>query len=436
MTTAYIIIICKEISMSKAIAQLSEEELLSERRKYRGRNQIAFVMEAFCFSFATTLNSQQTVIPSYVAELSDNAILISLISVIFYGCTYCSSILSCLIGLNSKSPKWTAITMCGLHRVGFLFLFISTFFAGQNSTLALVVFFAAFASACTMSGISSPLFNMLVANTIPDRVGDFFGIYNLSGAVSGIIASWVLKKCYERFDFPLDYRVIFLLAVIMAVVASVVLASGIKEVRAPAPDKRVRAKELPAFFGNAWRSSGKFRRFVGLRMIMAAAEFSVPFFIVAVASFRGAPVGFVGTASLVLLITKIVAARILGRVADRFGEIQVLLISCACGACAALLTLVTDHYLWMFPIFVLVSFIQTGVNVAESVAVISNSDGRNTTVFTATNGLLITPVYILSSFAAGILAEKFSMNLIFIISAINFTIAVCFAANAIRKYRT
>ena len=132
--------------MSKAIFRFSREELFAERIKYRRRNQTAFIFEAFCFSFATTLNSQQTVIPSYVAELSDNAILISLVSVIFYGCTYCAGILSCLIGLNSKSPKWSAITMCGLHRIGFLFLFISTFFAGKNSTLALVVFFAAFAS--------------------------------------------------------------------------------------------------------------------------------------------------------------------------------------------------------------------------------------------------------------------------------------------------
>lgn len=416
--------------MSKAIFRFSREELFAERIKYRRRNQTAFIFEAFCFSFATTLNSQQTVIPSYVAELSDNAILISLVSVIFYGCTYCAGILSCLIGLNSKSPKWSAITMCGLHRIGFLFLFISTFFAGKNSTLALVVFFAAFASTCTMSGVSSPLFNMLVANTIPDRVGDFFGTYNLSGAISGIIASQVLKKCYEHFAFPLDYRVIFLLAVISAVIASVVLACGIKEVRAPVPELRVHAKELSAFFCEAWRGSGKFRRFVGIRMVMAAAEFSIPFFIVAVASFKGAPVGYVGTASLVLLVTKIAAAKILGRIADRLGEIAVLAISCICGLSASLMVLFTSHYLWIFPIFILVSFVQTGVNVAESVAVISNSDGRNTTIFTATNGLLITPIYILASFAGGILAEKFSMDFIFLLSAINFTIALCFAIYA------
>ena len=417
--------------MKKAQLQLTGDLLFAERKKYRTRNQITFMMEAFFFSFATTLNSQQTVVPSYVAELSENAIFISLISVIFYGCTYCAGIFSCLIGLNTETPKWSAILMCGLHRVGFLFLFISTFFAGSNTKLALFVFFAAYTFACTMSGISSPLFTMLVANTIPDRVGDFFGMYNLSGAISGIIASWVLKKCYERYSFPMDYKVIFLLAVIFAVIASVVLASGIKEVPAPVPEKKARARELPAFFRTAWRSSIPFRRFVGTRMIMAAAEFSVPFFIVAVAGFRGVPAGYVGTASLVLLITKIVAAKILGYVADRRGEMPVLVISCSCGLAASLLTLFTDSYFWIFPIFVLVSFIQTGVNVAESVAIITHSDGRDTTIFNATNGLLVTPVYIIASFAGGILAELFSLDLIFIVSAIVFAFVIIIACRNI-----
>jgi MFS family permease len=282
------------------------------------------------------------------------------------------------------------------------------------------VFFVAYAFSCMMSGISTPLFNMLIANTTTRPIGAFFGAYNLVGAISGIFASWVLKQCERWFVFPVNFRTIFLLGVVSAIIASLVLSVGIKEVRAPVSGDRIRAKDLPGFFRKVWRENHSYKRFVCTRMIMAAAEFSIPFFIVKAATFESISVGYLGTASLVLLITKLASSKLLGFISDRFGSMTVLAISCVCGITASTLVLIVKHYFWIIPLFVLVGFIQNGIHVAESVTIISHSDGRNTTVYTALNGILVTPVYILASFVGGILAERFSMDLVFVISTLVF----------------
>ena len=421
--------------MQRARANLADENLTARRRQFRRRNQTAFMMEALLFSFATTMSSQQTVIPAYVAELSDSALVISLVSVIYYGCTYCAGVFSCLIGLNTRSPKRATILTCAMQRVGLLFLFISTFFAVGRPGAALAVFFGAYAFTCLMSGLSSPLFNMLVANTIPDRIGSFFGSYNLCGALSGIAASFALTAFYERFRFPQDYRVIFLSAVVFAVAASTVLGLRIRETPAPAPEQPVRPRQLPGQFRQVWRQSPAFRRFVRVRMMMAAAEFSIPFFIVKVGMFSGVPAGYVGTASLVLLLTRTVAAKLYGFVSDRLGTMAVLTAACLCGVAASVLCLCTDGYVWLFPIFILVSFVQTGVQVSESVAVVTSSDRRNTTVYTALNGLFVTPVYILASLAGGALAESSFLELVFVLSAAVFGLTALAALVTARKER-
>ena len=86
--------------------------------------------------------------------------------------------------------------------------------------------------------MSNPLFAQMVGTSIHRNVGTFYGAYNMVGACSGVLASVVLTQCLARLEFPFSFRCVFLLGLISALIATVVVCVGVREVT----DDRVREK--------------------------------------------------------------------------------------------------------------------------------------------------------------------------------------------------
>ena len=82
---------------------LTKTERLKE--KNYSRNFLSLMFEAFTFAFALAMFSPESVLPVYVDSLSAKPIYIALISVAFYGISNASTVFSCVIGVNAKSPK-------------------------------------------------------------------------------------------------------------------------------------------------------------------------------------------------------------------------------------------------------------------------------------------------------------------------------------------
>lgn len=83
----------------------SENEIIALKEKYYKRNYVTMLLEAFCVNFAFSIFSYTTVFPVYVQNITSNSFFVALVAVVYFGCSYGSSILSCLVGLNAKSPK-------------------------------------------------------------------------------------------------------------------------------------------------------------------------------------------------------------------------------------------------------------------------------------------------------------------------------------------
>ena len=94
-------------------------------RNYR-RNYLSFLSEGFLYSFAFYLFSVTNVFPDYVSRLSSNPIVLSLLSLLFYGPNYLASIISCWLSMNSlASPKRLGVTVCFTQRIGLILITLS-----------------------------------------------------------------------------------------------------------------------------------------------------------------------------------------------------------------------------------------------------------------------------------------------------------------------
>lgn len=395
---------------------LSENEIIDLKEKYYRRNYVTMLIEAFFVNFAFSVFSYTTVFPVYVQNITSNSFFVALVAVIYYGCSYGSSILSCLVGLNAKSPKWTMILICGLERVGFLFIIISTYFIGNSEALALVTFFASFAVYAMSAGMASPVFSNMLGNIFHRNVGGFYGSYSLVGAAAGVISARIMKFLLDSYQFPYNYRKLFIFGMVMAVIGSLVPAIGVKEVPDEKERKRIYAKELPGIVKDVVKTNVPYRHFVLLRMILGAAEMAIPFYIVRVSQMEGITPGFVGTMTTVLLLSNMAAGKLAGYVGDRLGPLYMVRFGAISGVLAAGLAIVMPHYGFGFLLFVLVAFAQQFIQLSTSVAGIIYSRGNMIPVLVAALGIAVAPSYIIFSSLGGVMSRVFHLNVVFIIA--------------------
>ncbi|CRZ35014.1 MFS transporter [Herbinix hemicellulosilytica] len=398
----------------------SKNDIIKQREKYYRRNYIALMFEGFFVSFAFSIFSHTTVFPVYVSYITENSFFISLVSVIYFGLSYFSSILSCVWGVNAKSPKWISIIICGTQRIGFIAIIISTYFAFSNSAVALTIFFLSFAVYAVAAGMSSPVFYNMVATVIPKKIGGFMGSYSLIGAASGVISSRIMTKILDKYGFPVNYRTIFIIGTVMAVIATFIVVFGVKEVVGEEEKEKIKFSDLPAIVKGLFTKNIPYRRFLITRIILGIAEMTIPFYIIKVGKLEGVTAGFVGTMTTVLLISNMIAGKFMGYIGDKLGPMAMVLIGSVSGVLAAGLALLMPGYQFGYLLFILVSFAQQGITLSTNVAGIYYSDGGHIPILVATTGLVSAPLYIVSSLAGGVLAEKYSIDLVFIIGVFSY----------------
>ena len=400
---------------------------LEKQQAVYKRNYLALLSDALFFSIGYTLFSTDNVLPVYISHLSDNPIYIALMTALFFGVSYSATIFSCMLGVNAKSPKRISVGICFLQRVGFALILVSTFFLDTSISLALVLFFVSLVMYAISSGMSSPLFTQMVTFTIHKNVGSFFGIYNLVSCLSGVLATSVFTYCISNFLFPLNFRIVFLIGTVMAVVSTVTLSIFLKEVTDNRIREHISFKDVFTIGVGIVKSNKRFRWYAVTRAIAGAADFTIPYYILYAATLPGASDGFVGTLATVYLAAKMTSSAIFGKLADKFGSTTILRGGCLCGIVAAVLALVTKNHVMAYVFYAILAFAAQGIYMTNQISAVEFSKGVRTPFYSAIAGVFCAPVAILTSFSGAAIASMFSYRSIFVIAICIYAAAFIFS---------
>lgn len=403
---------------------LSAQELYQKKERFYPRNFISLMCESFTFSFALAMFSPENVMPVYVSSLSNKAIYLALITALYYGCSYGCTVLSCVLGVNAKSPKWISVVVCFMQRVGFFMIFLSTYLVGENVQLALAVFFVSFAVYAASAGMSNPLFAQMVGTSIHRNVGTFYGAYSMVGSVAGVLASLILTRCLASLAFPVSFRTVFLLGLISSLIATAVVSIGVREVTNDRVVEHIRLRDIFPISIRILRENRPFRHYALIKVLVGAAEFAIPYYIIAASGMKGRPAGFVGLMTTVYLVSKVLSSLVLGRIADRFGAILVLRCSCICGGAASLMVILVRDWRLALVMYALLAVAVNGVMMSNNIACVSYSGNVHTPIYAATTGLLCAPLYVVSSFAGAAIVGRFSYTAVFLIAMAVYAVCV------------
>ena len=382
------------------------------RDRYYRRNFFTFMIEACLFQFSTTIFSAENVLPVYVSELSDNPIYISLISLIYYFLYYISPYFSCVIGVNAKSPKWISVFVCFFQRIAFLCFFISTFFLTDQSA-ALAVFYVSLVVHSIAAGMSNPLWTQMVANVINRNIGKFFGIYSMIGSASGIAASILFSYLLRSFEFPLNYRYLFMTGFIFAVTATLVICIGIKEPKKKKKSDKLKMKDVFPVIKNIYHQNSLFKEFTIARVLLAGSEFAIPYYIIKASNSVNSPIGYAGILTTIFLISKMAGSYFFGKLSDRYGPLEIIKYSSLIGGAASLLALICKDYISLTIMYFLVGFAVEGTYLTNGIGSVVFSEGKETPIYSAALGFSCAPIYIIFPVVGSLLAKYFSINSVF-----------------------
>lgn len=269
------------------------------------------------------------------------------------------------------------------------------------------------------SSIGVPGWTSIMADITPrDRRGSYFSFRNMlcnMAALSGsLVAGWLVR----RHDFPIGYQASFLLAVGVGLMGSYVYSTLPIPPMPPKPATRQR----PIGVKSWWEAISRYTAFRNYCFTSILWNFGVsfagPLFAVYYRQDLGGDPGFWGVVSAAGLIATLIGQRYWGRLADRYGQKNVMLIG-GIGAASV------PFFWWFVPRWELApvaqflgSFCWGGYNLAAFNLILEITPDEGRTTFIGIYNTMAGLASSLGPLAGGYLADMFGLRVVIIISGL------------------
>jgi MFS family permease len=331
----------------------SNEQFIQRNLRY---NFIVNLFDGGFFGFALGFASFITIIPLFVSQMTESALLIGLVPAIHNVGWQFPQLLTAGWVSRSKRIKPLVLWMTIHERIPFLGLAAVAWFLPQLGTQnALILTFLLLVWQGFGGGFAANAWTNMITKIMPSNLhGTFFGAqmaaFTGMEGVSAIAAGLVL----DRLDGPLDFTLCFLAASVSFVV-SFLFISMTRE-----PDGRPRTvKGRPdGFWSESWRilkTNGNFVAFLAMRSLSQFAAMAFSFYIVYAVWNFGVSEAVAGFMTGVFLLSSIAAGLLMGRLADRWSPRAVMVIGALAASVSATIAMLAPSATWFYASFILTS---------------------------------------------------------------------------------
>lgn len=331
-------------------------------RKHLRYNVIVNMLDGGFFGVAIGFASFGTILPLFVASMTDSATLIGLVPAIHAGGWLLPQLFTASHTARLRRYKRTVLRNTIHERIPFLgFAVVALLLPRIGLQTGLVLTFILLTWQGLGGGFTANPWTSMISKIMPpESRGTFFGtqaaVANLFISAAAVGAGYLLSA----FDSPLDFVSCFLIASLFFTFSWVFLALT----REPADHQKV-IEENPAPF---WQGAGRilkrdknFSWFLIARVLSQFATMGFAFYIVyALRRFAMSEV-MAGYLTATLTIAQTVANAGMGWMGDRVGHRLMLIIGAASALLSSLLAWFAPSLAWFFPIFALTGFANVSI---------------------------------------------------------------------------
>jgi MFS family permease len=331
-------------------------------RKHLRYNIIVNLLDGGFFGVAIGFGSFGTILPLFVASMTDSATLIGLVPAIHGAGWLLPQLFTATHTARLRRYKRTVLRMTIHERLPFLgFAIVALLLPRIGLQAGLVLTFMLLIWQGLGGGFTANSWTSMISKIMPpESRGTFFGtqaaLANLFISAAAIGAGYLLGG----YESPFDFVACFLIACLFFTISWFFLALT----REPADNEKV-IEENPQPF---WHGAGRilkrdrnFNWFLAARILSQFATMGFAFYIVyALRRFQMDAVT-AGYLTATLTISQTVANASMGWLGDRVGHRLMLIVGAASALLSSLLAWFAPSLAWFFPIFVLTGFANVSI---------------------------------------------------------------------------
>lgn len=369
------------------------------------------------FGMALGFASFITIIPLFVSQMTDSALLIGLVPAIHNVGWQFPQLLTADWVSRSKRIKplllWTTVQ----ERLPFLGLAAVAWFLpriGTKSALALT--FALLVWQGFGGGLAANAWTSLISKIIPLRLhGTFFGAQAAAFTALEGLAAIVSGLLLDRLDGPLDFTLCFLVASAALTVSFVFLALT----------REAEGTTHPAYgnSGQFWqesrrilRSNANFVSFLALRSLSQFAAVAFSFYTVYVVWTFSVTEAEAGYLTAAYLFCSIASSLVMGRLADRKNPRVVMAAGGLAASASAAIALAAPSAGWFYVSFLLASVAIVAIWTIPLPLTVRFGSEQERPYYIGLSSTLTAPATILAPLLGGWLADTVGFQATFVVS--------------------
>jgi len=392
------------------------------------------ILDGAFFGFALGFASFTTIIPLFVSQLTDSAILIGLAPAIHTIGWQLPQLFTAgrVRRLSRYKPMVLAMTIH--ERLPFLGLaLLAWFLPGLSRGTALTLVFILLIWQGIGGGYTANVWQSMIAKIIPfSWRGGFFGAQmaavNLLVGTAAIGAGWIL----ERFTSPFDFTLCFVLASVGMVISFVFIASTREEEHPPAYLSGNQSR-LREDVKRILREDAIFQRFLVIRMIFQLGLVAFSYYSVYAFNELRASATQIGLLTGLLFFGEVIINPLFGALGDRKGHWLVLFLGTFVAFISAILAgWVVAIPIW-FIIFVLAGIANVVAWTTTMVISLGFGSASEQSTYIGLSNTLLAPVTLLSPLLAGWSIEALGYPITFRACAVIFLIAAVLSLDLLRN---
>lgn len=382
-------------------------------------NFIVNTLDGGFFGLGVGFASFVTIIPLFVSQMTDSAILIGLIPAIHAMGWQLPQLLTVEHVTRLSRFKPMVVFMTTQERLPYLGLaVVAWILPGIDRSTALVLTFALLIWQGLGAGLTATAWQSMIGKIMPPhRVGTFFGIQSAAAnlfASGGALGAGVFL---EQLAAPLNYALCFL----MASIAMVISWFFIAQTREPPKPSPVVVSDAPPFWSrmkSILRRDVNFRWFLIARMLSQLAIMAISFYTVYAARYLGMNGFTAGVLTAVLTATQIVAGPLMGWIGDHWGHRAALQAGALAASGSALLAMLAPGIEWFYPAFVLAGIANVAAWTIAMAMTLEFNTGAERPAYIGLANTLVAPSTFLAPLIGGWLADTAGFQAAFLLSVI------------------
>jgi MFS family permease len=382
-------------------------------------NFIVNVLDGGFFGLGLGFASFVTIIPLFVSQMTDSAVLIGLIPAIQVVGWQLPQLLTVdrVARLSRYKPMvvWTTIH----ERIPFFGLaVVAWFLPGIDRSAALVLTFLLLIWQGFGGGFTATAWQSMIGKIMPSRrVGTFFGmqsaIANLFGSAGAIGAGIILAQVAA----PGNYALCFLMTSIAMTVSLGFLGWTREQPTLP----KIDADAPPSFWnrmGTILRRDANFRWFLVARMTSQLAIMAFAFYTVYAVRHHGMDVFTAGVMTALLSAAQTAANPVLGWIGDHRSYRAAMQIGVLAATGSALLAWLAPNIAWFYPAFALAGVANVAMWALPMAMTLEFSAGAERPAYIGLANTLVAPSTMIAPLIGGWLADAVSYPFMFLVSVI------------------